>query len=261
MCIIAPTAGLERYSTLSTAQMCLYHVNDPRYWEFYRKRNKQGDLVFLDCGAYEGVDFDINKYIERIDDLQPSVVVLPDLLLCDWKRSYGYSLGMMEYIVRKISPDTAYAFMFVPQAKEGDTKGFMDCLEQALTVGFPWIGIPRAVVTYIFKNEYARLVIADFLRNKSPNTKVHALGYGGNVHELYFLDKLGVKTWDSSAPVWRGWLGRRMSDFWGDFPLDFSAKYEPHQFMNGLVEHPNHYDILSNLEACGVDTSPTRTTD
>ena len=246
MCIISPTAGLERYSSLSTAQMALYHINDPRYWVFYRERVKQGDLVFLDCGAYEGVEFDVNKYIERIQDLQPSVVVLPDLLLCDWERSFAYSIGMMEYIVRHL--DQAYEFMFVPQAREGDAEGFVKCLRKALPIRFPWIGLPRALVTHVFKNDYARLVIADLLRNESPNTKVHALGYGGNVHELYFLDKLGVKTWDSSAPVWRGWNHLWLKEAWKDIPLDMNAFPMPSQ---------DNY-ILDNLETCHVDTSRAR---
>jgi hypothetical protein len=249
MAVISPTVGLERYAALSNVQMALYHVEDPKYWEFYRQRVKNGDLVFLDCGAYEGVEFNVENYIDRIVDLCPSVVVLPDILLGDWKRSFAYSLGMLEYITRRI--DTPFEFMFVPQAKEGDSQGFVTSMLNALDEGFNWIGLPRACNTHIFKLRVARIAQAEFLKKCHPKVKVHALGYGGWLGELELLEQEGVYSWDSGAPVWRGWRGYNMHNQWIDSPLDFNVSELPVNSIGDLV-------ILSNLEACHVDTSKVR---
>lgn len=242
MAIISPIAGLERYSALTNTQMALYHIQDPRYWDFYRRRVKSGDLVFLDCGAYEGVEFNIESYIERILDLTPSVVILPDLLLYDWKRSFAYSIGMMEYIMRRI--DTPFEFMFVPQAQERDASGFVTCLHNAISEGLRWIGLPRCMNTHIFKIKYARISQAQFLKTMYPGVKVHALGYGGWLDEIKELEAQGVYSWDTGSAVWRGWNGRLMSENWTDIPLDFTAKESK---FNDI--------ILKNLEACYVNTS------
>lgn len=206
--------------------------------------------MFLDCGAYEKTEFDINAYCDRILDLQPSVVVVPDLLLCNWKVSWAYSIGMMEYILRRIKGEWTGEFMFVPQAEENDAKGFTTCLLNGLDHGFKWVGLPRAMNTHIFKLKLARAACAEMLKAIHPEVRVHALGWGGWLGELDLLAKNGVYSWDSSAPIWRGWCGFSLEeDHWPDYKLDLN-RADLSSLVNEIV--------LKNLEACGVDTSKVR---
>jgi hypothetical protein len=212
--------------------MALYQMNDLRYWQFYRDRVKKGDLVFLDCGAYEGAPFSVDKYIERIQDLEPSVVVIPDLL--ENSDSYEYSMGMYRYIRSRIDP--SIEFMFVPQ-------GFK-CKLPDVNAGIQWIGLPRNMVK---DHPLARVREAYHLKKFFPDIKIHALGYGGSIHELYYLAQAGVHSWDSSAPVWRGWNGFRIEHetSWQTYhkPVDFNAPISDN--------HPDG-EIRMNLEACGI---------
>ncbi len=73
-CIIGPTAGLERYATLSKTHLVLAHIKDGAYVEFYRKRRTDGDWIILDNGAYESAG-------------------IPDVYLVEAIRIYDRSLG------------------------------------------------------------------------------------------------------------------------------------------------------------------------
>lgn len=246
--IITPIAGLERYALLSKTHMVLTHIESRRYFDFYRQRVLAGDLVILDCSAYEGEELDIDHYTRHINELEPQVVVVPDLILQNWKVSMHYSLGLHQYLIRHL--EAAYEFMYVPQAEENDPQGFASSLREALETGwFTWIGLPRALNSHIAKSIEARTLTARWIKENYPSIKVHALGYGGSVQELHELNSVGVLSIDSSAPVWRGWCGFQLGALWPDFPCDFNVK---------LRDNPYDKIILDNLEECNVNTQALR---
>ncbi len=56
--------------------------DDDEYYNFFKESIKLGREVWLDNSLYErrikGIDFDIPKYIEYIEDLNPSYYIVPD---------------------------------------------------------------------------------------------------------------------------------------------------------------------------------------
>ena len=257
-CIISPTAGLNRYSTLSKTHLVLPFVEDQEYWRFYTKRRDAGDRIILDNGAYESKrPVDDTVIISLIESpLRPQVVVLPDYLLQPWEKTWHAAIAFLDRWAEKF-PDVEW--MYVPQAEERDMSGWRTSLLKGVDEPrVSWIGLPRAYATHIACRPLARVEEVATITGYHKK-KVHCLGMlAGDVHELHYLDKAGCISIDSSAPVWRGWNGYSLKSFedsiWPDYPMDFNA--EPHQ---DLVKRGHREDvILKNLEACGIDTSSAR---
>lgn len=241
--VICPISALETYGKLTKTHMCLYHITAPVYWNFYRERQEQGDLIILDCSAYEGVPFCAEQYADRIDDLRPEIVVMPDLLLEEWKKSFHFSFGMREYLERKTYWRPKW--MFIPQSVARDQEGFTASYFRAITEeGIDHIGLPRMLCSHF--DPFARVELAKIIIENYPSTYIHAMGFGGTINELYYLEKAGVKSIDSSAPVWRGWNGYDIEAPWPDYRFDpFATSYNP------LYECTIH----NNLRKVGIDVS------
>jgi hypothetical protein len=204
---IVPTNVLQTYlgkrKTWFALAQEMYAGKPTKYLDFYRSA-PDDKVVILDNGTYEG-KLDIPQYAWVIAACEPEVVVLPDIYLGDYERSLYLSLGFLEQC--GLSSQTYHnEWMFVPQAKPGDVEGF--CKAAALALNdkrITWIGIPRCLCTDIADDPLARVNFANSLRKNHPHIKVHALGMvNGNVHELYYLQKAGVLSCDSSAPYNHG---------------------------------------------------------
>jgi hypothetical protein len=254
--IICPTSGLERYARLSRVHLVLAHEfgrlgGGPKHHEyrtFYINRKVAGDFIILDNGAYESAGIPDTDLVERIRDLQPDVCVLPDYPLTDWHRTWHASIYFLDAWSDRF-PNVQWCY--IPQAERGDLHGFLESYQEAANdhrIG--WIGIPRALAYAITDNPLMRVEFARMVRKDYPHLKLHAFGMvNGDVHELPYLDRAGVNSVDSSAPVWRGWHNnyidwepdRKKWDECGS-PVDFSAGLNGD--VNGYIQH--------NLEACGV---------
>jgi hypothetical protein len=252
-CIISPTAGLERYATLSKTHLVLAHeCKDHDYLQFYIKRQMEGDFIILDNGAYENgePEWDTNL----MQGLQPNVVVLPDYPLQSWQKTWHAAIAHLD---RCSHDEQEFEWCYIPQAPKGDFHGFIESyLEVVQDPRISWIGIPRALSYAITDNPLARVEFARMVRKDYPRLKLHAFGMvNGDIHELGYLAQAGVTSIDSSAPVWRGWyrghhLGVKSEHESWDLlgaPVDFNAP------EGGSIEHD--WVIRKNLEACGVDTS------
>ena len=244
--IISPTAALRRYSILSSVHLVLPQMRDPEYWTFYKERREKGDLVILDNGAYENQNQStiIERMMEIYRELNPQVLVLPDLLLKTAQESLDCSGQAYRLIQHDLKPETQ--LMYVPQAPPDSWnewwRGLYEWFHQPWSKRVSWIGLPRALATHIRKDPLARVLAA---RSLVGNRRIHALGMvKGDYHELPYLDHAGVYSIDSSAPVWRGILGLRLADTIGQsFDIDFGEPaYIPFEV------------ILENLEVCGVRT-------
>lgn len=250
-CVISPTAGLEKYAVLSKYHLVLRHVykTDPAYRVFYQKRREAGDFIILDNGAYEG-----ETSLESPGVLlEPQVVVLPDYLLQPWRKTWHAAIHYLDTYYDKY-PGTE--FLYIPQSLPGDLHGFIESYQEAVSDRrITWLGIPRAMAYAITDNPLARVEFARMVHRDHPGLKLHAFGMvNGDVHELPYLAQAGVTSIDSSAPVWRGWHGYdiKRTAAWDMFgkAVDFNHN------VKGWEQ--NHELILANLEACGVNTNPSK---
>lgn len=244
--IITPIAGLERYAALSKTHLTLSHIDDERYWDFYRKRKEAGDLIIMDNGSYErGFP---SPHVSRM--AWADIAVLPDFLLQPWQKTWHASIAFLDEYAGQM-PDTK--FLYIPQAEKGDLYGFLRSFYQAIEdPRISHIGIPRVLAYAITDNPLARVEFARLVRKERPDIRLHAFGMvNGDVHEIPYLAQAGVNSIDSSAPVWRGWNGFDIRDkSWDGKPVNFAAElYCASSRAEDL--------IMSNLEACNVRI-PTR---
>jgi hypothetical protein len=249
-CIISPTAGLERYATLSKTHLVLAPIalKDEAYKRFYQVKRTEGDFLILDNGAYEGHRM---FHLDLLAWLHPQVVVLPDYFLEPWQRTWHAAIAQMDAYDDKYGPNRDFEWLYIPQAEKGDFHGFIESyLEAVQDPRITWLGIPRSLSYAITDNALARVEFARMVRKDYPHLKLHAFGMcNGDIHELPYLAQVGVTSIDSSAPIWRGWNGFSM--LWDDrklwdergIPIDFNAKL-PTAIRSEV--------ILDNLEACGV---------
>lgn len=244
-CVIAPAAGLQRYATLSKSHLVLSHVKNALYREFYRQRAKEGDLIILDNGAYEG-ELNEQELLEAIAFYMPKVIVLPDILLGDSRLSLERSVEFHERWRDKLKVE----WMFVPQAKPNHIHEFTEILLEGIRRIKPkWVGLPRILATHLALPTNKNYIRADYCRLVKgfyPDINVHALGMAaGNIIDLDNLRDAGCQSIDSSAPVWRGWNGFSLSDpSWevAGSALNFNAP--------PLESERRHQLILSNLGKC-----------
>lgn len=256
--IISPTAGLERYATLSKTHLVLSHqCGDPVYRDFYLSRREAGDTLILDNGSYENNEPFINP--ELIQYLEPNIVVLPDFLLQPWKKTWHASIAHLDKFDHEA---IGFEWLYIPQAEKGDLHGFMESyLEATNDPRITWVGIPRALATDIAQDPLARVSFARLVKRERPNLRLHAFGMvNGDVHELPYLEAAGVNSIDSSAPVWRGWnQGKYLTNdedrkWWDEHgtPVDFNAKLPLSIQDPELIRGGARNAIQANLEACGV---------
>jgi hypothetical protein len=253
-CVISPIRGLKDYGTLTNRHLVLQHIMDQEYCEFYRERRKQGDHIILDNGAYEGAPIpNVDAYALAIEYFQPTITVLPDFLLKNWKRTLYAARFYLDELWDAFQHKTE--FLFIPQAEPRDASGFMQgYLEMVEDSRISHIGIPRALAYAITDNPLARVELAKLIKRDHPSLGVHCFGMvDGLHHELHYLAEAGVASVDSSAPVWRGWCGYRIDDKedrreWTKlaYPVNFLTTVMPTSIQQAIIRH--------NLEVCGVRT-------
>lgn len=214
---------LSQYLAKRKTWFALAQVKDPIYRAFYLNQPDDVRLI-LDNGAYEG-KLDLKTYMDDICYYEPSVAVLPDIYLGDADRSLHLGLGFLEQCEQD-GRSFSNEWMFVPQGQPGDIDGFVRCAFEALKdPRVTWIGIPRCLSTDISDNPLARVLFAGSIKKDYPHINLHALGMvKGNVHELYYLQKIGVRSCDSTAPVWRGLHGKMLFQPWEELAFRFDAE-------------------------------------
>lgn len=218
-CPIAPTAYLERYAGRSNTHLVLAQLagSDPRYFEYYRGRVQAGDVVILDNGAYEGKLVDTKELMRISEELEPTVLVVPDKI-----GDYNESQRLMEDFYNLFYADfSAYApqlMLTLQQDAGADIFTWAAQYVEYRTMA-QWIGLPRVL-------GWARPQLIHGLQILGlwdGTVKHHALGMNaGSLDELKKLAELGVYSCDSSAPVWRGLngFGLDSTTLWPDFPFD-----------------------------------------
>lgn len=266
-CIISPTAGLERYATLSKTHLVLAQIEDPQYQQFYIKRRVAGDTLILDNGAYEkGEAIQESHFIEAINLYSPQWVVCPDAMFQPWEVTYNRTEAFLDKYWERFH-SLGVKFMGIPHTTPGDIMGWLEGMLRMME-DFPvdGVGLPRALATHYYPDPTVRVNACKLLRRRYDrhisDLYIHAFGMvNGDVTELSALAGAGCNSIDSSAPVWRGWNeltltnpdDRKVWDLKG-IECNFEAVHLDFDLPNSGYERRIHPKILSNLEACGVDT-------
>ena len=253
-CIISPTAGLELFATRSKTHMTLAPqvVGDTEYLRFYIKQRDSGDFILMDNGVYES-DYSEIRFLAALDTLKPNVAVLPDVI-CKSAESTKRSLDFY----RKFGSQFPFVkWMFIPQGKTlTGWKASFQCYVDHMDPNNTWLGLTRFLPTHVCPNDpLIRVKLAKEIKDHFPQLPIHCMGMAdGDVNELDLLAKQGlVYSIDSSAPVWRGWLGYPIKDrtAWRENdgpPVDFGATLD-----DAYLE-----TARKNLEVCLDKCKPTQ---
>jgi hypothetical protein len=212
--------------------LVLPQVRNKKYIAFYQKRRKEGDILILDNGAYEGQVLSSLRFEERIKLYNPQIIVCPDAYL----KPKEITLTLTEQFLDKFYPKFKHesVFMGVPQAEPNDLDNWWECCKLMLEdKRLTWIALPRCLYTDFGQDITLRAQLAKKIYKLNPKVKIHALGMAnGSLEELYVLAKCKkVSSCDSSAPVWRGWNLSAIDDIltcesWDKvgMPVDFNAQ-------------------------------------
>lgn len=212
---IAPTAYLHLTNKLRYHMCLAQFLHQKDYFSFFAAKAREKDqVVIMDNGVYDGMkvhDISLLKYVEQ---LRPQVVVLPDQP-GDGVKTVEMSMAFFQKLI-----DLKWdgAAMGVVHGLEGDSSSFCRTYMKLLTF-CRWIGFSRLTKKYGVLGEQPKLRRVQFaqeLKRKglwSGFHKHHALGMlDGNVKELSLLAAEEFEGCDSSAPVWRGLWGWKLSD-------------------------------------------------
>lgn len=248
--IIAPVAGLERFSLLSKTHLLLCHVDNPLYWRFYRKLSEDpNQLIILDNSAYEG-KMNMELALERLGCVRPTCLVMPDYLGQRSDLTFQAARKFLKEWRHQLSCD----LMYVPQS-DGTIEDYHTMKSHIRSMvedfGVKWFGLPRIIAERGFSRAelclYIKRLTADW-QDEQPY--VHALGMcNGSLKELEELDSAQCDSIDSSAPVWRGWNG---------FAIENSSEWKKEGTECNFNVHPdtllphNEKLILRNLQKVGV---------
>lgn len=167
---------------------------------------KEGKTVILDNGAWEGELLDFKELGKVIDDLKPTVAVLPDVI---------GNMKMTQYLHKSFVSYVGYACHYWPEwmtVLQGES--IWEAMTMYHKAQTSWIGFPRAM-------EDLRVLLPKRLQEIGMwkhDVRHHALGMqNGDLEECKELAKLGFYSIDSSNPIWRQVLKKEED-------IDFSAR-------------------------------------
>ncbi len=197
--------GILQYSCLQNrpVQFCLaQHYLNPAlglYKDFYDQAVKNGCTVILDNGCYEDELVSFSDLYRVCQELQPSIVILPDKLR-DPKITKYLSIAFLNYIGAMQTPgDMLGRWPSFMQVLHGPS--IWDLLKQYREAPTSWIGLPRHLGG--LRVELCKRLHELGLWNEAIS--IHALGMNdGDIEEWQELEKLGVASADSSRPLRRG---------------------------------------------------------
>ena len=210
-CIITPTAYLEEYASQSAMHLVLAHLvdTDDKYAQFYADSNS---FKIMDNGAFElGESYDPEKLIELGRKCNADAIVLPDYPGQPQDKTMQAAMKYGQQV-----KDAGFFTMFVPQARIGDSEGWIEAYEWAAIdnelvdiIGMSILGIPNAIPNV--HRAYARVVMTERLMalgifSDKPH---HYLGLNsGPALEIpSLLGMRALTSCDSSSPVWAGICG------------------------------------------------------
>ena len=221
--LICPAEHVEMTELLS-GRFCIAStaMQDARYRRYFR--NDTTHRVILDNGVFENDLISDSDYDTLIEEIKPSVVIVPDILCGNahdnWKQAVAFATRFkLKEKYKNIK------LMFVPQTKRDDTEGFGLTLVRAIDSKlFDAIGICRDAVynaygkyTQTEDQELNRLYFAaqatfrGFVERAARNaTQWHFLGIGDRIDLIqyyWFVDSM-----DTASLFYQGYNGAQIDN-------------------------------------------------
>lgn len=216
--LITPISLLQTYATRNKLQFVLAQVDNSKYKDFYLSRQRAGDTLMLDNGAYEGELVSNERLAQMIEIYHPHYVFLPDLPEGSAQENFVRAYKFFEQYKQPW-----YKSLFVVQ---GDS--LVEVIRyacKALAMGVNGVAIPRNLwkrMRTSVEPLKLRYVLASAMKGAVPHLYIHALGqFGYNpLAEAALLREAGVNSIDTSGPVWRAVNDHSYFTEWPDIPLD-----------------------------------------
>lgn len=216
-CFIAPINYLHLIPESSKLHLLLAHLlTDKQYVSFYKERQKAGDLLILDNGAFEfKKPLEADKIFRLCDQakLVPNWIVAPDYPFEDWTKTYNSAVLFSERYTQYFDPNTTKIF-YVPQSVKGDVRGWVagyahaQYINHCDFIGMSILGVPNAfcAITGTEDISFNRLFATAYLNTNNffVRKKHHYLGCS-DPRELAILnlyDPEIVYSNDSSTAFW-----------------------------------------------------------
>jgi len=219
-CPIMPISAFEKFKNSSDHWMALaQYLHLEEYLKFFQEKIEKGETVILDNGAYEGVPMQAWRLAALVKELNPTVVVLPDV-----PGKFAKTLVGVDDYLNRFGLPKGTAGMTVLHAPDGKRQQFETAYGMVCT---EWVGFSRLTKSYGHGVQwpYHRVSFATYLHASEQwrgELKHHALGMlRGNVQELKALNGVGFHSCDSSAPIWRGMHGYEVDEVdWPDYSME-----------------------------------------
>ena len=240
---------------------CLPHLlENKQYYQFFKSASERGDLIIMDNGLFEGVSHTTEDLLEKINDIQPGIFIVPDA----WNdpiTTVKNAKKWIDYYADKIPSLTK--LMAVVQAKT--VSDAMLTYSKLIELGYTHIALNHAGVyykeLYQHQNELLSLMngrirfvnMLPSLKGFSKSIYHHLLGatlpnefsnYKGIQYEF-------IKTIDTSNPVIYGLKhGRYPSEVLLDKPKEkletyFDQRLTPQQVSDVLYNVKHFKSLLS----------------
>jgi hypothetical protein len=240
---------------------CLPHLlENKQYYQFFKSASERGDLIIMDNGLFEGVSHTTEDLLEKINDIQPGIFIVPDA----WNdpiTTVKNAKKWIDYYADKIPTSTK--LMAVVQAKT--VSDAMLTYSKFIELGYTHIALNHAGVfykeLYSHQNELLSLMngrirfvnMLPSLKGFSSSIHHHLLGatlpnefsnYKGLQYEF-------IKTIDTSNPVIYGLKhGRYPSEVLLDKPKEkletfFDQRLTPQQVSDVLYNVKHFKSLLS----------------
>lgn len=224
-----PNKMLQQNAYLNDYDFVLFHLYsiDKTYREYYQgmRKYRPNRLMILDNSAYEffikGDELDVKGYMTAIQELQPDIFLLPDVLMNKWETILGSQKFILKWKSQvKGCPSQPMAVL------QGNTSAeLFECANEYKKMGLDRIAIPfhnSFFTTYSDGEDHLRndwrlhtgsiseddeyaLGRVVFLRNYQHVLKkfqhVHLLGSHKPIEKFYEHDFDFIKTMDTGYPV------------------------------------------------------------
>lgn len=219
---IAPTNYLHLVPEESKFHLLLAHLMDnPKYTEFYRKRQLAGDFIIIDNGAFEKlIPMNVEEYYKIINDsgITPDVVVASDYPGEPWEKTVNATMKFVQMYDKYFDANKTN-IMAVPQSEKGDWKGWIKAysefalVEDITFIGMSILGIPNAFCSMTGTDDIStnRIMASLYMKNNNiiADKHHHYLGCG-NPRELLIQKEIGIMySNDSSTAFWSAINGKK----------------------------------------------------
>lgn len=177
---------LYKHLTRNVTVIANDYQNDPRWREWLQSSDRLRYTIFFDNAVFEHCPISIDQYIEAVDEVKPSLWILPDIFN-DPKGTITLTKSVLSSLPTHLKPTAA---LVVPSIRTD----CLDGLAEILTSGVSWVGIP-----YVPNVE--RFSVVAHITSLFPTIKIHLLGALSPFEIRLYRKIKNVKSCDTSLAL------------------------------------------------------------